>query len=838
MVCDSNTTNSYSWYYYNYDEQACNYINIIGTNISSEFNLECDGFYACDNLYVDVLEAKVININAVGTRSIYESEIHGENSGEVNIISYAEDYIYCANDYSCAPRLYLPSADLRSSDSDTPTTIHCQGYGCYNLNLYSLNGLLDYEFKLNGCGFCSDNYLCYADWNINCGARDYEDSMTVWSGSWCWDSVCGCTNSQQDALTDSWDNYNSLTCSEEINEYNYTCSYDDDYPGYCIIDCAEEYYTMDGCRNKIINATNEASSIIINCGNSGVNADGTGSDLGLCENAKIYCPDQKHTECIVNCMEDDSCSHLRIYAEPSTSHVNTLWVNCSDYGSCEYTKIIAPELKQVDVFCDNTDACYGISVEATYVDTMNIVCKSSEETYYNYNNYWWWWDDTDYDDGGRRRRTRRRRLRTEITDKISDERTRRRLQDSDSEYDYSYWWDWYNDNYNYYYDWYYDYYDWGDWDYRSNYACDQITVDANYSTDFNIFCNGNNSCYYSMFYGDFANNINLTAIGQQSMYISYLYGQNVDENVHVKCWSAYNYDKTEEDLNDWFGWYDYDYWSWFLSGACDYAYFYVPEADKTAGPKTEFVCEGYGCYNLNVYSQNGLDDLNILIDGCKTCASIEECIGSWSVNCKADGFSSWYYYYYDTFNGEECVYGYCDCDTDQISYQDSVSCAYQYDNRTYPTVEPTTPSSSYQPTSAGGGLNSNNHNGAPGRGPTALAIVIVIVVMTIIFCIILCCYHKRMVRKRHVESSNVNNNNFGNNNNVNHAPIPISEDIVMAKDLAMQTLEGAETTKHNNVNATMVVPQDDDEEIEAQFIPPATFNDTQQDENDDVGLIN
>ena len=27
----------------------------------------------------------------------------------------------------------------------------------------------------------------------------------------------------------------------------------------CIIDCAEEYYTFDGCRNKIINATNAAA---------------------------------------------------------------------------------------------------------------------------------------------------------------------------------------------------------------------------------------------------------------------------------------------------------------------------------------------------------------------------------------------------------------------------------------------------------------------------------------------------------------------------------------------------------------------------------------------------
>ena len=548
-------------------------------------------------------------------------------------------------------------------------------------------------------------------------------------------------------------------------------------------------------------------------------------------------------------MEDDSCTHAKIYSEPGTINgdVNTLWLNCSDYGSCEYTKVIAPELKQVDIFCDNTDACYGLEVEATYVDTMNIVCKSSEETYDNYNNYyyWWWWPD-DTDGGRRRRRNRRRRMQNGGGDT--------RTTTTSSPYNYSWydwnwedWWNWDTDtDYDWYYDYYYDY-DWNDWDYKSNYACDQISVDANYSTDFNIFCNGNNSCYYSNFYGDYATNVNLTAIGQESMYLSYLYAKYVNDKVDVKCWSAYNYDKTESDLNDYFGWYDYDYWSWFLSGACDYAYFYIPSPDKNNDIiKTNFICEGYGCYNLNIYSENGLSDLNILIDGCKTCSSIEECVGSWSVNCESQ-WGSWYYNY-DTFTGTDCVYGDCDCNTDQITYQDSVSCAYKYDNSSYPTIEPTPSIHNPSTTSNGNGNGFNNHNrNGRSRGNVVMAIIIVIVVMTIIFCIILFCYHKRMTRKRHIESANVNNNN---NNNIHHSPIPISDDITMAKDLAMQAIEGAETTRNNNnINATMVVdndenvvPNDDNEQVQAQFIPPATFNNNDdidnQNENDNVGLIN
>ena len=679
LVCDTNSNHSYSiwwWDYYSTDNQACSFIDIIGTNISNEFNLECDGFYACENLTIDVTEAKVININAIGTRSIYQSEIHGENSKIVNIISFAEDYIYCANDYSCAPKLYLPS--YKDIDSP-PTMITCQGYGCYNLNLYSLNGLLDYKFKLNSCGYCSDNYLCYADWNIFCGNNNYGNQLTVWSGSWCYDNICGCTESEQNALSNSWDTYNSLTC-EGYNDYNYTCKYDDDYPGYCIIDCAEEYYTMDGCRDKVINAGDEGSSIIVNCGNSGTaNANKTGGELGLCENTKIYCPNKEHTECVINCIDDDSCAHAKIYAEPGVNNANTLWLNCSDYGSCEYTKIIAPELKQVDIFCDDTDACYGLEVEATYVDTMNIVCKSSPKDYTNYDNYYYYWDP-DTDSGGRRRRMQNGR-------------------DSDTTYS-PYDWDWYYDT-----DTDTDWYDYYDWDYKSSYACDQILVDANYSNDFNIFCNGNNSCYYSIFYVTHANMINLTAIGQDSLYLSYLYGSYVSNKVNIKCWSAYNYNKTENDLYGWYNDYDYDYWSWFNSGACDYAYFYIPSGSETV--KTDFICQGYGCYNLNLYSENGLSDLNILIDGCKTCSSIDECIGSWSINCK----SQWGSWNYDTFTGTGCTYDECNCNTDQISYQDSAECAL-HANVTGGTSEAPTLSPTNSP------LHSDSPTASPTFSPT------------------------------------------------------------------------------------------------------------------------
>ena len=67
----------------------------------------------------------------------------------------------------------------------------------------------------------------------------------------------------------------------------------------------------------------------------------------------------------------------------------------------------------------------------------------------------------------------------------------------------------------------------------------------------------------------------------------------------------------------------------------------------------------------------------------------------------------------------------------------------------------------------------------------------------------------------------------------------------------MEAVEGGVTTQ--NINATMVVPNsiddedidnkennddnDEDEQLYAEFIPPAKFSDNQN-ENDNVGLIN
>ena len=207
-----------------------------------------------------------------------------------------------------------------------------------------------------------------------CSAH-YEKALTVWSGSYCYDDACGCFEAEA-ALQASWDEHNSGSCDDH-SALNLTCADDAAHPGYCVVDCAHQFYGEDGCSNKVINASAQASSLILNCGGGGDDGYG-GASLGLCQNTRVHCPEATDTECVVNCAEDDSCAHMKI----SSENQNKVRLNCSNYGSCEFTQVVAPRAAQLDVF-------YGLELEATYAGTVNLVCSSSEHNDgYDANNYY------------------------------------------------------------------------------------------------------------------------------------------------------------------------------------------------------------------------------------------------------------------------------------------------------------------------------------------------------------------------------------------------------------------------------------------------------------------
>ena len=80
---------------------------------------------------------------------------------------------------------------------------------------------------------------------------------------------------------------------------------------------------------------------------------------------------------MIECVEDDSCTHMLLFSEGDKTEHNTMWLNYSDFGSCVCTRVVAPNVAQLDVFCDNTDACFGIELEATFAGDVELVCTSS-----------------------------------------------------------------------------------------------------------------------------------------------------------------------------------------------------------------------------------------------------------------------------------------------------------------------------------------------------------------------------------------------------------------------------------------------------------------------------
>eukprot|EP01083_Nonionella_stella_P272227 922970_1 len=616
---------------------ACDNIHVIATHSRSAINIECDGDATCKQLFIDAEYANTIHINAIGSLAFYSGQINGAFAQQVTALLYAEyptkygfDNVY----YDADPLLHLPAKH------DNISSITCQGYGCYALNIASPNGLTDYEFNLNGCGFCDELYTCYYQWNILCGAL-YQDTLTLRRGRTCYADRCGCYESK-DALATAWDNGNSETCDAVVS-YDYECAYYDAY-GYCVINCYSGYDEANSCRNKVINAINEKQGVVINCWS--------------CALSKIYCPHAEYL-CVVNCLSDDSCTYTKIYQKVKTDAFNGIRLNCSDYGSCEYTEVIAPYVTQMDLICDSTDSCYGVNVDAANADEVNVICRSSQQKY-RYTNYWdyggedtdYYWDypENDYwpddDDGGWRRRLQRE----------GKPKPPNKPPMDDVMYDMPV----------------------VDWmpGYLGAFACDQIVVDANYSSTVRILCEGDRSCYSSVFWAGESTDVNVTALGINAFDQSSLHANNAQE-IYVKC-GVFN----NSDYTDTLSMYSVDGIE--SKGACVNGIFYIPSLfgyDTTT--KTRFECEGYGCYDLWVYSVFGLVGVEVRIDGCFMCDSERNCISGWNVKCgKAYPFNGYTGGDRFTFSEGKCATGDgCQCSDYNVTFVNTNTCAVSGEHR-------------------------------------------------------------------------------------------------------------------------------------------------------------
>ena len=95
---------------------------------------------------------------------------------------------------------------------------------------------------------------------------------------------------------------------------------------------------------------------------------------------------------------------------------------------------------------------------------------------------------------------------------------------------------------------------------------------------------------------------------------------------------------------------------------------YSPQYDDSNDnkPKLNINCEGHGCYYLNLYAINGYSDVDISIDGCEQCESVNDCVQYWFMHCGANNYQM-----FDMFDGSECHSSRCDCSSMSVSVENT-----------------------------------------------------------------------------------------------------------------------------------------------------------------------
>ena len=136
------------------------------------------------------------------------------------------------------------------------------------------------------------------------------------------------------------------------------------------------------------------------------------------------------------------------------------------------------------------------------------------------------------------------------------------------------------------------------------YPCDDVTLNADYATNVVITADGRYTGYDDTWNVIYAKNVTLNARGYQALYTATIradYAKSLVVNLAADSIS----DETAR-----------------------YMLWYVPT-------NVTFNCFGYGCYYLGtVYrSSNSSDGLQINVDGCDICTSVEKCVYNIDLNC-------------------------------------------------------------------------------------------------------------------------------------------------------------------------------------------------------------
>ena len=207
-------------------------------------------------------------------------------------------------------------------------------------------------------------------------------------------------------------------------------------------------------------------------------------------------------------------------------------------------------------------------------------------------------------------------------------------------------------------------------------SCNDTNMNVSVSQVMQLQCKSANSCSGSYFIADEMDYVSINGLDKFALTNSTIYVSESD-SVDIYCVSKTRY-------------------------ACHDLIIYIPSSlvDIDVYNNVLF-CEIYGCGELNIYSINGMQDVNVEIDSNCVCDNVYDCIDSWNLFC---GTKENEYKNSSIFNGKSCN-GLC-CDKivskTESSYKDY--CDNFTLTNTTEIVEQTTTKSS--PQSSNNGLSS------------------------------------------------------------------------------------------------------------------------------------
>eukprot|EP01084_Bolivina_argentea_P259264 437411_1 len=331
--CNSSNIYAYSSNYFNIlckNTNACSSINL---NLDTTNNTEiiCNGDYSCINASISANNAIVFNGVFTGNAAIQNGVIYGKYIS--NVFS-----IRCGNRYSIATNKYTACQNVKiygkTNGDGILTNLNCESNGCAYLNLYSENGVSDWNISINGCQECNGINQCINRWHFYCDFhRIYYDGTSCIGDT---TGLCRCNTS----IFDNGYVQNAdicmlakpdIICDENIN---------------CNINCDNST----NCHSLSITGS-KSLSLTVNC-----------NDEYSCLSTIIYCPFNDTTLCTINCYSENSCNLMEIYG----SNNSVMQLNCLNDNSCNTLAIYAKYSNNLEINCINNSACNYFNVYADY----------------------------------------------------------------------------------------------------------------------------------------------------------------------------------------------------------------------------------------------------------------------------------------------------------------------------------------------------------------------------------------------------------------------------------------------------------------------------------------